>query len=73
MSTPYTPPIWRHADGAPIACVDKIKVLNENMEELRQMAQDAFEDAVLLACPEAQIRAELHRLVDSLLNPYLDA
>ena len=69
----YTPPVWRHADGSPISCVDKIKVLNENMLELLQMAQDAFEDAILLECPEAAVRAELHKLVDALLNPYLDA
>lgn len=68
--TAYAPPIWRRDDGTPIACVEKIKVLNENMAELRQVAQDAFEDALLLECPEEVIRGEFHRLVDSLLNPW---
>lgn len=63
-------PAWRRVDGTPIACVEKIKVLNENMAELRQMAQDAFEDALLLECPEDVIRNEFHRLVDSLRNPW---
>ena len=61
---------WRRVDGTPIACVEKIKVLNENVAELRQMAQDAFEDALLLECPEEVIRNEFHRLVDSLRNPW---
>ena len=65
------PPVWRRADGTPIACVEKIKVLNENLAELRQVAQDAFEDALLLECPEDVIRNEFHRLVDSLTNPWL--
>jgi regulator of replication initiation timing len=69
----YTPPIWRRADGSPVACVEKIKVLNENIEELRQMAQDALEDAVLLECTEAQIRQALHDMINSLHNPYQEA
>jgi hypothetical protein len=66
----YEPPAWRGVDGTPISCVEKIKVLNENIAELRQMAQDAFEDALLLECPEEVIRNEFHRLVDSLRNPW---
>ena len=63
-------PVWRQPDGQPVSCIDKIKVLNENLEELQQMAQDALEDAILMGCDEAQIREVLARLVDSLDNPY---
>lgn len=63
-------PIWRQPDGQPVSCVDKIKVLNENLTELQQMAQDALEDAILMGCDEAQIREVLQRLVESLDNPY---
>lgn len=69
----FTPPIWCRSDGSPVSCVEKIKVLNENIEELRQMAQDALEDAVLLECTEAQIRQALHDMIDSLVNPYKEA
>ena len=69
----YEPPVWRRKDGTPIACLEKIKVLNENLAELRQIAQDAFEDALLLECPEEVIRNEFHRLVDSLCNPWRTA
>ncbi len=63
-------PVWRQDDGAPVSCLEKIKVLNDNYAELRQMAQDALEDGLLLGCSETQLRAALHALVDDLTNPY---
>lgn len=63
-------PIWRQPDGQPVSCVDKIKVLNENLTELQQIAQDALEDAILIGCDEAQVREVLQRLMASLENPY---
>ena len=64
-------PIWRRPDGSVVACTEKIKVLRENLEELRQMAQDAFEDALLMECDENQIRAVFQELIAKLENPYL--
>lgn len=63
-------PIWCRPDGAPVSCVEKLKVLNDNYRELRELAQDAFEDAILMECDEAQLRQALHELVDALHNPY---
>lgn len=69
----FTPPTWRQPDGTALSCRDKIKVLNENLEELRQMAQDALEDALVMGADEAQVRQTLQALVDSLTNPYRKA
>ncbi len=63
-------PQWRTPEGEAVSCVEKIKVLNENLEELREMAQEALEDAVLMGCDEAQLRRVLHELADGLVNPY---
>jgi hypothetical protein len=63
-------PRWLTPEGEPVSCIDKIKVLNENLEELRDMAQEALEDAVLMGCDEAQFRGVLHQLADGLVNPY---
>lgn len=63
-------PVWRQPDGLPLSCREKIKVLNENLEEIREMAQDALEDGILMGCDEAQLREVLGALVDSLVNPY---
>lgn len=63
-------PVWRTPEGEPVSCVEKIKVLNENLGELRELAQEALEDAVLMGCDEAQVRAVLAEIVGSLVNPY---
>jgi hypothetical protein len=62
--------LWLAADGSPISCLEKIKVLNQNHAELRQIAQDALEDALLMGCSEEQVRQALHLLIDELHNPY---
>jgi len=63
-------PVWLQPDGAPLSCREKIKVLNENLEEIREMSQDALEDGILMGCDEAQLRGVLTALIDSLDNPY---
>jgi hypothetical protein len=63
-------PTWRQPDGKPVSCVEKIKVLNENLGEIRQLALDALEDGLLMGCSEEQLRQVLRDLIDSLNNPY---
>jgi hypothetical protein len=65
-----TTPTWRDPDGKPVSCLEKIKVLNDNFAELRALAQDALEDAILMGCDEAQFRAVLREVIDGLKNPY---
>jgi hypothetical protein len=67
---PLSVPIWRQPDGDPVSCAEKIKVLNENLAEIRQMCQDAFEDALLMGCDERQIRDVLAGVVEGLANPF---
>ncbi|MEQ6290266.1 hypothetical protein ACFPAG_06560 [Vogesella sp. GCM10023246] len=63
-------PIWHASDGSVVSCTEKVKVMTENMEELAQMAQDAFEDAILMGCDEQQVRSFLVSLMQRLENPY---
>ena len=65
-----TLPIWLTPEGERVSCLDKIKVLNENIEEIQQLAQDALEDAVLMGCDESQFRRVMRELAESLDNPY---
>ena len=62
--------VWRSPAGEPLSCREKIKVLNENLGEIREMAQEALEDAVLMGCDEAQFRGVVRALLDGLVNPY---
>ncbi len=68
--TPNPQTIWRSPTGEVVACVEKNKVMSENMEEIRQICQDALEDAVLMGCDEQQFRAVLTELINDLENPY---
>jgi uncharacterized protein (UPF0335 family) len=64
-----TSPIWPQPDGTPVACREKLKVLAENHAELRQMMQDAFEDAVLMGVDEQAMRQILTDMVADLKSP----
>ena len=70
MARPTDETVWLQPDGQPLSCREKIKVLNENLEEIRELAQDALEDAVLMGGDERQLRRVLHGIVDALENPY---
>jgi hypothetical protein len=65
--------IWRGPKGEVISCIEKNKVMQENLEEIRQVCQDALEDAVLMGCDEHQVRKVLGELVAGLVNPYQPA
>lgn len=61
---------WRQPDGELVSCEEKLLVLHENLDEIRQECQDALEDAVLMGCDEAQVRDVLEKLIQSIENPY---
>lgn len=67
--TTAPPEIWPGADGEPVSCREKLKVLAENHAELHQIMQDAFEDAVLMGVDEQAMRRILLGLVDGLNSP----
>jgi hypothetical protein len=63
-------PKWLRDDDSIVACTEKIKVMNENFDEIKQIAQDALEDGLLMEVSETQMRTVLHKLIDELINPY---
>jgi uncharacterized protein (UPF0335 family) len=60
---------WPQADGTPVSCREKLRVLEENQVELRQIMQDAFEDAILMGVDEAAMRNTLAVMVAQLRSP----
>ncbi len=64
-----TPTLWPQADGTPISCREKLKMLHENHAELAQVMRDAFEDAVLMGVDEAAMRQILLTMVMHLQSP----
>ena len=63
-------PHWVQPDGAPIACRDKLRTLDENWIEVRTVLQDAFEDALLIGVDEQRLRTALMTLVQALQSPF---
>ena len=63
-------PKWVRDDQTVVSCTEKVKVMTENFDEIKQIAQDALEDGLLMEVSEQQMRDALHQLVDSLVNPY---
>ena len=58
--------MWRSTKGEVIACTEKNKVMRENLAEIRQICQDALDDAVLMGCDEQQFRGVLIELIAGL-------
>jgi hypothetical protein len=63
-------PKWVRDDDSVVSCTEKVKVMTETFDELKQIAQDALEDGLLMEVSETQMRKALHQLVDDLINPY---
>lgn len=57
---------WHKPDGSIISCHEKVKVLNENHQELKQLLQDVMDDALLLGCSEANVRNAMQQLIANL-------
>jgi hypothetical protein len=72
LKTPYGTPEnpWRSPEGEVIACTEKLKVLRENLAELRALAQEALEDAVLMGCDEQQVKAAFAAEIAALSSGY---
>jgi hypothetical protein len=69
MSALDPPPAWPGADGAPVSCREKLKMLAEIHREAAQVLRDTFEDAVLMGVDEAAMREILAGLVAALPSP----
>jgi hypothetical protein len=58
--------IWRAKDNKIISCDETNKVLNENYNEIKNVIQNAFDDAVLIDCDEKDFKNKIIDLVDKI-------
>ncbi len=49
------PKVWKGSNNEIISCAEKIKLLNENIIEIKRMSDDAIEDAVLMGADKNQV------------------
>lgn len=73
MSGSETPKLWPQPDGAPVSCTEKLVVLRQNWEELRDVMRDAFEDAVLMGVDEAEMRRLIVNMATDLASPRVES
>ena len=66
---PKPPAAWPGADGKPVSCNEKLKMLSENYSEAATVLRDVFEDAVLMGVDEAAMRQVLQELIAALPSP----
>ena len=50
---------WRTPEGEVVSCLEKLKVLEQNLAEFEAVALDLLEDAALMGCDVEQVRAAL--------------
>ncbi|MAI59389.1 MAG: hypothetical protein CMM92_00015 [Rickettsiales bacterium] len=58
--------IWRAKDNKIISCDETNKVLNENYNEIKNVIQNAYDDAVLIDCDEKDFKNKIIDLVDKI-------
>nr|WP_294916607.1 hypothetical protein [uncultured Neokomagataea sp.] len=61
--------IWQDKEGAPLSCVEKLRVLRENDAELRQVLQDAFEDGILMGATAESMLHSFQEALAALKDP----
>jgi hypothetical protein len=66
---PAAPTKWPGLDGSAVGCREKLRMLTENYDELSQVLQDAFEDAILMGVEEDAMRKVLADVVAGLESP----
>jgi hypothetical protein len=62
----FIPAQWIGRDGMPMSCEEKITLLNDNLQEIHELCQHAFEEAVQVGCSEEFMRIVLQDLIASL-------
>jgi hypothetical protein len=56
--------IWHNDKGDKISCVEKIKVMEQNLAEIKLLLQDVIDDGVLMGISEQQIKEEIIKLIE---------
>ena len=61
---------WHQPDGRLVSCEEKLAMLNENLDEIREYCQEAFEDALLMGCDERQVLEVFESILKAIQTPY---
>lgn len=59
-------PAWHNDENDKVTCVEKIKVMEEGLDELSQMAEDLLVDGILMGISRKQLQDTLRQLMQDL-------
>lgn len=59
------PETWHAPNNDEISCKEKIKMLNKNIEDLQDLANDILDDAVLMGVDENQFLKVMKEVISS--------
>ena len=59
---------WVDENGSIISCIEKNKILNENMEEIFQNIKDANDDAILMGVSKESFLQNLQKVINECCN-----
>ena len=62
------PKYWLGKDKHKISCKEKIKVLNNNIDELQEIISDIYDEAILIGIDEKQLKEVLLKIVKNIKN-----
>ena len=61
---------WKDKKNKLISCDEKLKVLNENFDEIRNTTQNTYDYAILMGCNESDFKSKLITLIKELEFSY---
>lgn len=59
-------PVWHNDANEKVTCIEKIKVMEQGLDELVQIAEDLLVDGVLMGISKPQLRDTMAQLMQSL-------
>ena len=57
---------WKTKDDEIVSCEEKVKVLNENYDEIKTIIQNSFDDAILMGCDEDDFKKKIYDLIKNI-------
>ena len=60
------PVFWQSNDNKKIACKEKIKILNNNIDELRELINQIYDEAILMGVKKKQIEEIINNITNDL-------
>ena len=61
---------WHDDNGIIISCIEKNKVMDQNLQELKLLLQDIVDDGVLMGISETQIQEIIAEIVRNISSNY---